>query len=148
MTAEQFAQLLNKENRYAHDLGFTVRWLENNRVMFIQKKQKSLLEDLSKMLQGGIFPLVDKKLGLVFGLGESNHGMMRTSLFRYHNAEGKGDDVEYVDSTTSADEWLRNGMGYYFSSMGARRELTVGNNYREDRYDKDVFLSFRVDRTY
>ncbi len=143
MTPEEFKKLLKKDNRFEHDLSFTVGWLAENRTMVILRKDKNLLENLQQMLAASVYPLVDKRLGLVFGLGESNHTMMRTSLFRYHSAAGKQwDDVEHVDPHRSADGWLYQGMGYYFSSMQARR-MIVSQSYVSDRFDKDVFLTFK-----
>ncbi len=141
MSPHDFSKLLKQRNPHAHSLGYTVRWLADNRTMVLMRKDKRLLENLQQMLAGGLYPLVDKRLGMIFGLGESSHTMMKCDLFRYHNTAGKT-EVEDVGACEAADRWLYEGMGFYFSSI-AGRDVIVASTYTNDVYDPDVFLTFR-----
>ena len=147
MEPKDFIKRLKRDNPYFEDLEHTIVWLRQNKTMQIERRSSKLLETIQGMLRSRVLPVVDKKLGFIFGVGESNHMMVRCSLFRYHNADGKGLDVPHIPPRESADEYIRQGMGYYFSSM-ATRTIIASLNYRQHPEDKDVFLTYKVQEDY
>lgn len=145
MTFAEFVERLDKKNPLYTGV---VRWLDladkpkDNRPMVVERKDKNLLEIVRKMVFEEQFPLIDKKLGLVLGLPSSCHHIVRAALFAYHNAYRESDPI-MGSIYMSADRYMDEGMGYYISAMEPH-VLIVSNQYRPDRFDKELFPFYEV----
>ena len=143
MNIKGFEGLLNKSNPYFEDLLFAVARLTKQGDCILGRKGRKLCEFIRWLREDRHkFPLVDKKLGIVFGLRGSAHAYVRAELYRYHQAS-IDPDAPYMSSTLASDQWLYEGMGWYISWMSPD-EIIVSFGYRPDSYDKDVFLFYKV----
>jgi len=67
-------------------------------------------------------------------------------LYRYHAKK-------HVEIYQAEDGWFYEGIGYYFTSMPAaneilfprRQRIIAAPDYRQDRFDKDLFMLYEVD---
>ena len=107
-------------------------------------KDHSLVELIPAICTTGLSPVVDKASRLVIGAEEGAHRNLCTDLFRYY-LEKNGGMKEYIDPSTCADYYIERGYGFAISSM-ATRKILAGIKYREDAFDKDLFLLFDVVR--
>ncbi len=145
MTFDDFVAKLKKDNYYTeHIVGMLECFHERHPIQF-ERKGKDLAEVVTRHMQERLFPLVDKRLGLVFGVESSLHKGLRCELFRYHNAP-RNPNNDWINPNECADRWVSEGMGWYISSMETHK-IVAGQKYRPDRFDKDLFEVFRVDYT-
>lgn len=145
MTFDDFVARLNKKNPNFEGLEHTVRFYNERHPIKFERKGKDLFEVISKHLDNRLFPLVDKRIGVVLGVESSLHKGLRCELFRYHNAP-RNPNNDWINPNECADRWVTEGMGWYLSSMD-HRMIIAGQKYRPDRFDKDVFQMFTVDFT-
>lgn len=141
MTFDEFLATLDRENPYFDDVVMTFEDDFRKGVVIIESKSRRLPEVVEQCKAERLFPVVDKKLGLLFGC--ETHGLPRQELFRYHYYAG-GRDRPHVDPYESQDRWVSEGHGWFISKM--RPQIIVaGINYRPDQFDKDVFTSYEID---
>jgi hypothetical protein len=140
MTYEEFLEKLDRNN--PSFLEMKIAFKDNSfGVVIIEKKGRDLVEVVERCCSAHFYPVVDKKLGMVFGCRV--HGPPRLALFEYHlNSEGK--DHGYINPYESMDRYISEGYGWFISSMQPR-SIVAGVDYRPDRFDKDVFMLFEVD---
>jgi hypothetical protein len=138
---------LDVENPQYKILHFTLRFLAKEKGLVCEKKGRNLVEVVKDYLdEKHLFPLIDTKLQVVFGIGGSAHGLLRIELYRYHAKK-------HVEVYQAEDGWFYEGMGYYFTSMPAsgdiltsrRQRIIAAPNYRQDRFDKDLFMLYEVE---
>ncbi len=141
MTFDEFLEKLDQNNRYFDDVRISFKDDTEKGVLIIERKDRDLPEVVERCMSQKLFPVVDKKLGLVFGC--ETHGLPRQELFRYHYYEA-GADRPYVDPDDSADRYVSEGHGWFISKMRPRI-IVAGIAYRPDQFDKDVFAMFEVD---
>ncbi len=139
-----FAATLPKTNGRRSHLIKTVstfnKLLRFDSLRFAQKG-RDLLEIVQTFTQQRTNPVVDKKLGFVFGVPEGFHEKFRGSLYAYHDPE----DAKEWSETVNARHYVTRGCGYYISSMQPQT-IVCGENYKEDRWDKDLFLMLNIFR--
>jgi len=87
--------------------------------------------------------VVDKRLGVVFGITSGSHQLLSVPLYRYHNAAIHPDGGD-VHTNLAARLYLEEGMGWFISSMNAGH-IVSGSGYRPDRFDRNVFLFYDGD---
>lgn len=105
------------------------------------RKGKDLVEVVQEFTRQRTSPIVDKKSGFVYGVPEGHHIAIRGHLFEYNNPEKAEGWGEHVTSRM----YITDSCGYFISSM--QPNLAVcGLDYREDKFDKDLFLMLQVFR--
>lgn len=78
---------------------------------------------------------------MVFGC--ETHGLPRAELFRYYY---HAEDMrrEYIEAHECQDRYISEGHGWFISKMRPNI-LVAGIRYRPDQFDKDVFISHKVE---
>ncbi len=142
MTFDEFLEKLDKNNHYYGDIVRSFQRDLERKWVVIEKKGQDLVEVVQRCKDAQRFPVVDKKLGLVFGC--DSHAVPRQQLFRYHYYAG-GKERPYVDADESADRYISEGHGWFISRMRPRI-VVAGIKYRPDQFDKDVFISYQVEQ--
>jgi hypothetical protein len=145
MKVAEFTKRLSSQGEHANRLAVLMKVLVQNDTIAIAPRGSNLVEIVQVYCRRKMFPVVDKRLGVVLGAEMFLHRVLRSELFRYHKEikEVSGNERE---RDLCADRWLTDGMGYFISSM-RERTIVVAQNYRPDRYDKDLFQIFDVDYT-
>jgi hypothetical protein len=148
MTFDEFVAKLDQKNQQYEELKLSVKFHNARKPITFAPKGKDLFELVSSHLSRRLFPLVDKRLGIVLGVEGSIHKDLRCELFRYHNTP-KNPNGNWINPNECADKWVSEGMGWYISSMSeyTTRTIIAGHKYRPDRFDKDCFQMFKVDFT-
>ncbi len=141
MTFDEFLEKLDKNNRYYDDVADGFKRDVERGFYVLERKGRDLPEVVERLKGQRLFPVVDKKLGVV--LGCDSHSVPRQELFRYHYYAG-GAERPYVDPDESADRYISEGHGWFISKMRPRI-LVAGINYRPDQFDKDVFMTYEID---
>lgn len=145
MTFDEFVEKLDKKNYYAEELANSVKFYQRDRPILFERKGKDLFEVVTAHLGKKLYPIVDKKLGIVFGVRRHLHKGLRLELFRYHNVP-RNPNNDWINPNECADRWVTEGMGWYVSSMDEHM-IIAGQAYRPDRFDKYPFEMFTVDYT-
>lgn len=145
MNLDEFLERLDKKNHGAEELGDMVTIYDKHNPITFVRKGKDLFEVVTNHLNQRLFPLVDKRLGVVFGVERCLHKGLRCELFRYHNVPNNP-NRDWINPNECADRWVSEGMGWYVSSMDEKM-IIAGQKYRPDRFDKDCFQLFTVDFT-
>ncbi len=140
MTLGEFIAGLDPTNPCYED--FVEQFRLNERWMKFERKDKDLVEKVASLCKERAAPIIDKRLRVVIGMWGGNHEIYRTLLWTYHTRKYESvlDVPERIDP---AYQYLKDGMGYYISSMN-RRKLIVAYQYRPDRFDKDLFELYEV----
>lgn len=143
MNINEFCRSLDKGNPYREELTKVCQFLHKRNELVFERKKESLVETVQLLRIKKLYPVVDKKLGLI--LGAKSHEMLRTNLFRYWYYAGDAKmDRPYIDPDESAALYLSEGHGYYISAM--RPDIiVVGMKYRPDSFDKDLFLIYKTE---
>lgn len=101
-----------------------------------------LTESIKSLLEKRLYVVVDKKLGLVFGVEKDFITAILADLYRYHQAES-GKPVEQIRDTSAHDRYIDSGMGYYFHATASRfvtdSVAQAGEAYVPDKDDEKVF---------
>ncbi len=108
-------------------------------------KDKDLPELVYHIIQKKRFPIVDKKLKIVFGLMYGEHDTFMSYLEQYHR-HSNGDHAT-IDPYKAYRSYLDKGRGYYISSMSTRK-IIAGIKYKQDRFDKDLFVEKKIVQEY
>lgn len=141
MNLEEFIGTLDPQNPQFDELSFYIRFLDRDAAMVLQRKGSNLVEVIADLIAQGRFPIVDKRLRMVFGLAKSQHMILREKLFLYHNPTLRDSSIT---PTVASDSYIIDGCGYFISSVQTNT-IVVGQIYRQDRFDKDLFLLYRLD---
>lgn len=145
MTHDDFVALLDAKNpRYAQFARFITAFPED---FCFARKGNDLVEVVERFREVGRDPLIDKKLRMVIGCVA--HRSIRAEMYRYHKALVPPENKHLFsieEDSSHADAYTAEGMGYHFSSMvawapmfGGRIRPIVGDKYRPDRLDRDLF---------
>lgn len=144
MDIDEVCALLDKGNPYSEPLRGTLETLRHVRVSF-ERRDTDLVDVVHNLGTRRLYPVVDKKLRLVFGV-DGGHGFLRGELFRYHyHADDPRLEKRHIGPDESADRYLYEGHGYFISAMRPSI-IVVSANYRPDQFDKDLFLSYELYR--
>jgi len=156
MELEMFLNSLDKQHSHHKELSEGLRYMAEEHTLLVEKKDSNLVKIVRAFLdEKRLFPLVDKRLGVVFGVEYSTHLMLRIDLYRYHIRMGNKPS-EYVNPRAAADQWLLEGMGYYFASTPTvaeallnypPRRIIAAEGYRPDRFDESLFKAYEVEYT-
>ncbi len=153
MTHDDFVALLDKSNpRYKSLTKFFTGALVDN--FCFAHKASDLVEVVERFRELKREPVIDKKLRVI--IGSTSHRAIRAELYRYHKSIDGIPEWPTCSELDSghADAYSHEGMGYYFSSMDVWQMLIykrdrprphVGDNYRPDRLDKELFLFYGGD---
>ena len=118
-----------------------IEMFEEQGVMIIESKGADLVEVVEKIIKEGKFPLVDKKLKLIFGVASEYHSLLRSGLYRFHVADEP--DAQERSRGGAPDRYIHEGMGYYISSMRPDN-IVLSENYRPDKQDKELFMFYHL----
>jgi hypothetical protein len=145
MNIDEACALLDPRNPYSESLAQAFRFLHGRDPIVIERKGMNLIEMVRKLKDRKLYPIVDKKLGLVFGSAEGHHDYLRTELFRYYyHAEDPSFELPHTDPFESQDRYISEGHGWFISSM--RPDVIIaGRKYRPDSPDKDLFMMYRIE---
>lgn len=141
MTLDEVVGSLDPANLLYEETVADLRKLAGNTSLFISRKGRDLADVVQGFCEDDRFPVVDKKLCIVAGCLSGFHEDMRAVLWRYHTS--------YKNPLTLEEMWLAalryvaDGHGYYISPMLPKMVL-VGEKYRPDRFDKDLFLVYPI----
>lgn len=141
MTFDEFLEKLDKKNHHYEHLVSSFRKDVDEGEYVLERKGQDLPEVVERLKRDRLFPVVDKKLGLV--LGCRSHSVPRWRLFEYHHFAATGDDA-YVQADEATDRYISEGHGWFISTMRPRI-IVAGIKYRPDRFDKDVFATYEID---
>ncbi len=149
MTHDDFIALLDQTNpRYESLRNLIVRMPDH---WCFARKGNDLVEVVAQFRKNNLEPVIDKRLRVV--IGSFAHRAIRAELYRYHKLITGLEEWPLCREadTEHADSYTHGGMGYHFSSVsaiaglyGRRVRPIVGENYRPDRFDKDLFLFYEV----
>ena len=141
MDIEEFSALLNKNNSCQWRLMIDLRSMYDRNHLALERKAGSLVEVVQRFCSDGLFPIVDKKLKMVFGAWA--HRLPRARLFEYFLSEEKkwSDDIEEVEA---ADRYITEGYGYFISSIRPTC-IIVGTKYQPDSLDEVLFGAYEMD---
>jgi len=142
MTFDEFVATLDKKNQYRDSLATTFRDDFRDDNIIVERKGRDMVEVVQRCKDRKLYPVVDKRLGLVFGC--ETHGVPRCELYRYYYYAKGIETKPYVDPNDSQDRYISEGYGWFISSMRPRI-IVAGAKYRPDQYDKDVFAAYQVD---
>lgn len=143
MTFDEFLTKLNRANPFFEDLVITFEHDFRGGALIIEPKSRDLPEIVTRCKREKLFPIVDQKLGVLFGCVD--HGGPREWLFRYHNyASGRERPFTDINPYESQDRWVSEGHGWFISSMRPH-VIVAGIKYRTDPFDTDVFLVHKID---
>lgn len=145
MTFDEFIKRLNPQNSFYEEFVEDLADYHEFYPMLIERKGTDLVEVVQDCCGQRHYPVVDKKLGIVFGCHGGTHQGIRASLYNYHDAEINPNSARH-GTEFAATFYIRDGFGYYISVM-QRDVIVVGQRYQQDRFDKDLFLMFKVDET-
>ncbi len=145
MDIDEVRTLLDKENHFYGLLSHTLGQLyENGFLRLIERKGSDLVEVVHRLTGERLYPIVDKRLGLVLGL--NTHSLPLARLFQYHyRAENPESSRLPLSRDEASDCYVIRGYGYFISSTEPST-IVVGTTYRPDAYDKDLFLMYKLDR--
>ena len=144
---EEFLSSLNRNNP-AID---TVREIFDEwrgGIMRIYKKDSSLYDLVKCNLSPYRLPIIDRPLQIVVEARDF-HQHLTGALFAYHHAgkEPPNNDPDIYDSRVWGLLYYERGYGYYFTgARGRTRDVIIGQNYRPDNYDKDLFIELGLVR--
>ncbi len=141
MTFDEFVEKLDSNNSYYEHITSGFQRDFEQGFCVAERKERNLLEVVGRLKQQRLFPVVDKKLGVV--LGCDSHSVPRWRLFLYHYFAGGADRPE-VGADESADRYISDGYGWFISRMRPRI-IVAGIKYRPDKFDKDVFTTHEID---
>lgn len=142
MIFDEFLAKLDRNNPYFNDIATGFEDDFRKKEVIFARKGHDLSEVVEHCKSIKLFPVVDKKLGLVFGC--VGHSVPRQDLFRYHYyAEHPAID-DYIDADECEDRYIGEGHGWFISRMRPRI-IVAGIAYRPDRFDRDVFAVHEID---
>jgi hypothetical protein len=146
MKFEEFLAMLDPKNPFTATFLRQMKVFNSDDSMFFARKGRDLVEVVQDFCTKGAFPIIDKKLGMILGIGDGYHRQGRALLYNYHTSSAEHPDTPPASLEKGSTWYVMDGMGYFISAM--RKDIVVaGNQYQEDRFDKDLFLIYKVDRT-
>ena len=145
MNIDEACALLDKTNHFHWLLTQTLEQLHKGGFLrLIERKGSDLVEVVHLLTEERLYPIVDKRLGLVLGL--NTHSLPLARLFQYHyRAENPESSRLPLSRDEASDCYVIRGYGYFISST-EQSTIIVGATYRPDAYDKDLFLMYKLDR--
>lgn len=143
---DEFLGMFDPKNPFTPRAVRQMRTFNADDSMLFKKKSNDLVEVVEDFCSRKAFPIVDKRLGVVLGVGDGYHRLVRALLFNYNTSDPKEPDVPPASIENASTWYLMNGSGYFISAMRPR-VIVAGHEYREDRFDKDLFQLYEVDRT-
>lgn len=115
---------------------------ERKHIVF-EQKDEYLIKVVKRLCDNDLFPVVDKKLQMVFGAYV--HRMPRSRLFWYfYRAEHPKMKLLDISDSEAADRYISEGHGYFISSMRPG-VIIVGRKYRIDSLDEDLFAAYQTE---
>jgi len=147
MNIAEFCTLLDPNNVWSESLAHAATFShDHDKLIVIERKGSDLVEVVQHLVDRRLHPVIDKKLKLVFGVTSGSHMLLRAELFRYYYYENDPElNLPGVGSYESADRYIVEGHGYFISSQRGNTIVT-GISYRPDSFDKDLFLTYELDR--
>ena len=142
MNISEFFGLLDKNNAEYEELCDSIKYMRDHYRFEIQSKNNNLSGIVTDMLDRDIFPIVDKKLGVLIGIDRS-HTLLRARLYTYHKRAANPEQDPYVNEILAADNYISENMGWFISSMD-RGRIVIGFTYRPDSYDKTTLPFYKL----
>jgi hypothetical protein len=103
--------------------------------------QANALELLEHLIDHKVWPIVDRKLGLIVGVGYA-HAQVKAGLYRlFHCVTAKDlDDVVCLSNKEASDLFIHTHQGYAWSSCV--EQIVISRGYVGDEYDADILNTF------
>ncbi|MDP3645680.1 MAG: hypothetical protein Q8R25_01190 [bacterium] len=139
MTLDEFAARLDPNNPFTPDL---VEFFQRHPGFVLERKGSNLVDKFFELEAKKRHPVVDKKLQMLFGVGGGDHEMVRAHLYTYHEAKVSS-LLDMPDFSMGAAWDMTDNLGDYLSSLRSTG-LIVPHGYRPDRFDKDLFLLYKI----
>ena len=140
ITRKQFLKMLDKKHPGYVVIRDYVRGCGDSGVLFAEKGP-DLVQVIHHFIECGRFCLVDKKLGVVFGVREES--CIDVALFVYHK-KGELSQEEFEERFSkdglnkNVDEWVIEGYGYYVDPDSPDM-VVVSSRYEPDDSDAEIF---------
>lgn len=141
MECADVIKLLDPNNPRCEELSIAIGFIFKDGSGAVERKDKNLLDVVRNMIDRGYYPIVDKKLQLVFGVESGFHMMIREQLYAYHMMLGRRDCR--AAPSWCADRYTDEGLGWHISSVNLDH-IVLGQRYRPDKFDKEVFPFFQT----
>ncbi len=141
MTFDEFVAILDKKNQYWENLAVFFETDYARGELVIERKGQDLVEVVRRCKEHGLYPVVDKRLGLVFGC--EGHGVTRSELYRYYYYAKNIHREPYINLDEGEDLYISKGYGWFISSIRPHI-IVAGAKYHPDQYDKEIFAIQRV----
>jgi len=145
MTFEEFLESLDEKNPFTRGVVSQLKVFNSDDSFVFARKGRDLVEVVQGFCDKGAYPVVDKKMGMVLGVGDGYHRLVSALLYNYHSAP-EHLELEPASIEKASTWYIMDGMGFFVSSM-RKGIIVAGHQYQEDRFDKDLFLMWKVDRT-
>ncbi len=115
----------------------------------VMPRDGALAETIKSLLEKGLYVVVDRGTGLVFGMTRGFMFALMADLYRYHKAKSGTSYVKGSDMR-DADRFIDEGMGYYLndteSNFVTDSVVQAGEGYMPDKDDEKVFEQHGVHR--
>lgn len=146
LTLNELNELLDPKNPRTESLLDTFKLLQDLSQLTVEHKKEGLLELVRHLGDKRLYPVVDKKLKLVFAVNEGGHAVLMQELFRYHyHADDPELRLPCIGVFLSRDRYVTDRHGYFISSNQPDM-IVVSEKYRHDKYDDDLFANFDLDQ--
>ncbi len=149
MTVKEFFNSLDPKHP-GHEEFIKISYLfhsDGEHSILLARKDAGIVGVIREILDRGLYPAIDQRLQIIFGVEYGQHMVLRADLYRYHMAL-LNPNGEFVYSSAAADGWTYEGMGYYFSQVykdgNGKLAIRLSQQYKNDEYDKDVFLIWNI----
>ncbi len=137
ISRQDFFRLLGKDNPELKMLIRQVSLIDRSAPISFIRKDGDLVETIKTLCENNDYPVYDRTLGMVFGLYEGRHELLRNILGCYH-----GRDFG-LNPYVAADKWLFEKHGFYISSMETHT-VVVAEDFQPDRAEEAVLRHFNV----
>lgn len=146
MELEDFLAKLHADNpSYREVSRFFTYVRERDHLVFI-RRGRDLAEVVTNLCAQRIYPVVDKRLQMVIGSPFGAHEVLRAVLYAYHERLTGITWGDQWRTQWAAAEYIKRGYGYYISRMETDL-IIMGENYRPDRSDRELFAIFPTAET-
>ena len=141
MTLHEFIKRLDQKN-LLYDTLCDHLWEKHLSTLFASKETETW--GIVMRLQGiGKSILVDKRLGVVFGVVPGNHEQLIIYLLKYHEAN-VGRYFADPDPDELIARYISEGFGYFIPSTLRKTPLIISRGYEPDSFDRDLFAIMRT----
>jgi hypothetical protein len=142
LTVQQIEAVLDGNNPQKESFISMFEPFEGEDLFECYRCTSSIISNVRALLERNMPPIYIKRLKLLVGCRNA-HDLVKQEAFRYFYF-ADGTDRQYVAPDESADRFVSEGLGWYFSTM--RRNIIVASiAYRPSRAEQEVFDTYTRD---